>query len=177
MLQNLTKQAEEPSVIPQKKTRLANISTFSFQQHRIFCGEDCNLDYLCRKIEPKRDNKSLKQSLLDNNNNNNTDICIAPYGHNFRGDICDCRDDDWLSTVRLRNQGAISDLHAADARYHVTCQCSFRQQPSWIWPLYSKRSRVTRCHLATRCHPADSHYTGCANKKQFLRKNSLSQLL
>ena len=111
-----TKQAEEPSVIPQKKTRRANTSTFSFQQHCIFCREDCNLErdrknparwkpaYLCREIEPKSDNKSLKQSLLD---------------------ICDCRDDDWASTVRLRIQGAISDLHAADARYHVTCRCSF----------------------------------------------------
>ena len=28
-----------------------------------------------------------------------------------------------------------------------------RRRPSSIWPLYSKRSRVTRCH------PADSHYT------------------
>lgn len=111
-----TKQVEEPSVIPQKKTRLSNVSTFSFQQHCIFCGEDCNLErdaknparwkpaYLCREIEPKKDNKSLKQSLLD---------------------ICDCRDDEWASTVRLRIQGAISDLHAADARYHVACRCSF----------------------------------------------------
>ena len=99
-------------MIPQKKTRRANTSTFSFQQHCILCGEDCNLEgdpknptrwkpaYLCREIEPKGDNKSLKQSLLD---------------------ICDCRDDDCASTVRLR----ISDLHAADARYHVTCRYSF----------------------------------------------------
>jgi len=36
--------AEEPAVIPQKKTRRANTSTFSFQQHCIFCGEDCNLE-------------------------------------------------------------------------------------------------------------------------------------
>ena len=36
--------AEEPAVIPQKKTRRANTSTFSFQQHCIFCGKDYNLE-------------------------------------------------------------------------------------------------------------------------------------
>ena len=60
--------------------------------------------YLCREIEPKGDNKSLKKSLLD---------------------ICDCIDDDCTSTVRLHIQGTISELHAADARYHVTCWCSY----------------------------------------------------
>ena len=64
--------------------------------------------YLCREIERKGD-KSLKQYLLE---------------------ACDYRDDEWATTVRVRIQGAISDLHAADARYHVSCRCKFTAQRS-----------------------------------------------
>ena len=38
---------------------------------------------------------------------------------------CSVRNDNWADQVRLRVQDAISDLHAADARYHVNCKSSF----------------------------------------------------
>ena len=40
-------------------------------------------------------------------------------------DTCEKRDDDVANKVRVRIQGAISDLHAADARYHKDCKDSF----------------------------------------------------
>ena len=39
--------------------------------------------------------------------------------------MCDLRGDEWAGAVKTRIHGAISDLHAADARYHVSCRCKF----------------------------------------------------
>ncbi len=39
--------------------------------------------------------------------------------------VCDLRNDEWASRVKIRIQGAVSDLHAADARYHEDCKSSF----------------------------------------------------
>lgn len=108
--------AEGPSVITPKRTILSCASTFSFQDHCLFCGANCYLEknaknparwnpaYLFREVEPKGGNKSLKQSILD---------------------VCDLRGDEWASAVKTRIHGVISDLHAADARYHVSCRCKF----------------------------------------------------
>jgi len=63
-------------------------------------------------------------------------------------DICDCRDDDWASIVSLRIQGAISDLHAADARYHVTCRCSFT----------GSRAVATAAHSQTTFESVDAAF-------------------
>ena len=35
------------------------------------------------------------------------------------------RNDQWANHVKIRIQGAVSDLHAADARYHEDCKSSF----------------------------------------------------
>ena len=40
-------------------------------------------------------------------------------------DICAQRGDNWASQVLVRVQGAVSDLHAADARYHHDCMARF----------------------------------------------------
>ncbi len=39
--------------------------------------------------------------------------------------ICELRNDEWAGLVKTRIQGALSDLHAADARYHENCKSSF----------------------------------------------------
>ena len=39
--------------------------------------------------------------------------------------ICDQRNDLQADEVRLRVQGAVSDLHAADAQYHYDCYNTF----------------------------------------------------
>ena len=40
-------------------------------------------------------------------------------------EICGRRKDAWAGQVEVRLQGAISDLHAAEARYRESCRKSF----------------------------------------------------
>ena len=44
--------------------------------------------------------------------------------------ICDKRKDDTSEAVRVRLEGATSDLHAANGRYHVNCYKSFTNERS-----------------------------------------------
>lgn len=79
----------------------------------MFCGEECRLTkdkknpsrwkpaYQFRKVE---EGKKLKDTILD---------------------ICNERKDEWSEQIRVRMSAVISDLHAADARYHVTCWSNF----------------------------------------------------
>ena len=41
------------------------------------------------------------------------------------------RDDQWAQDVRLRIDGAVSDLHAAEARYHKYCMATFFNNRSY----------------------------------------------
>ena len=43
-------------------------------------------------------------------------------------DVCDQRNDELAHQVYIRVQGAVSDLHAADAQYHKDCHDSFMGQ-------------------------------------------------
>ena len=43
----------------------------------------------------------------------------------FATQICDKQQDELIESARDRLEGAASDLHAADARYHVQCYKSF----------------------------------------------------
>ena len=38
---------------------------------------------------------------------------------------CELRSDHWVNLVALRIRGAVSDLHASDARYHKDCLSRF----------------------------------------------------
>ena len=40
-------------------------------------------------------------------------------------ETCDIRADRWADEVRVRVEGCLSDLHAADARYHNDCKRKF----------------------------------------------------
>ena len=59
---------------------------------------------LCRTADASPGKKSFKESILK---------------------VCDQRKDHVAEQVRFRVEGALSDLHAADARYHVDCMTSF----------------------------------------------------
>ena len=39
--------------------------------------------------------------------------------------VCQTRGDKWVEEIRVRLHGAVSDLHAADARYHDDCKLNF----------------------------------------------------
>ena len=45
-------------------------------------------------------------------------------------EVCTQRNDDIANQVRVRIEGALSDLHAADARYHGNCMTSFMSHNS-----------------------------------------------
>ena len=60
--------------------------------------------FICREIGTDSGKASLKQSILS---------------------TCNKRNDVWAEQVRRRVEGALSDLHAADARYHVDCKAKF----------------------------------------------------
>lgn len=117
----MKRQKHSTGPIPSKKTRQSTSASFNFQQHCIFCGELCNLKrdskhpdrwrdaYLCREIEEKGRKTSFKAAIIQ---------------------ACNVRSDNWAADVRLRVEGAISDFHAADARYHVDCKSRFMSPKS-----------------------------------------------
>ena len=59
---------------------------------------------LCRTASQGSATKTFKQNILEK---------------------CDIRNDEWSAQVRLCVEGALSDLHAADGRYHVDCMTNF----------------------------------------------------
>lgn len=110
---SLSKSSEEPSAA--KHLRRSGSPYFSFRQHCLFCGEEClDIDpkhpdrwrrvVLCRTAVRGEERKTFKDTLLD---------------------VCRSRHDDWGREVELRLAGPVSDLHAADARYHADCYKKF----------------------------------------------------
>jgi hypothetical protein len=107
---------DEAETAPRKLPRRSEIQKFSFLEHCIFCGDVCQVRkepknpsrwkpaYLCRQVDRSGNKMSLKEEI------------IAKCGE---------RNDHWGAHVRIRVGGAISDLHAADARYHVVCRTNF----------------------------------------------------
>jgi len=104
------------SYIPPKTRRRSSLPGFIFKEHCLFCGETCVFEkdpknpkrwrpaYSCREIGGAGGKKSLKQTILE---------------------ACKRRQDELSDVVRQRVDSALSDLHAADARYHVDCRNSF----------------------------------------------------
>ncbi len=112
-----------------KRSRRSELSSFDFKQHCLFCGEICSISpdprhpdrwrkaRLCRTAE-RAGNKTFKEVILD---------------------VCKTRKDEWARKVEILIQAAVSDLHAADDRYHENCRTSFM----------AKRSIESACSSAT----------------------------
>ena len=108
--------ADESPCMPSRKKRRSDASPFRFKEHCIFCGEICNLQKdkkhpdrwqkaaLCQTAYAAAGRQSFKESILH---------------------VCSERNDAMAGEVRTRVEGALSDLHAADARYHVNCMTCF----------------------------------------------------
>ena len=104
------KKYTEARLPPLKKLR-HSIAPFDLFTQCLYCSENCVLEkdpkhpdrwkpaYLCRSTLSKRDGNmvSYKQNILDK---------------------CSERGDQWAEDVCLCIEGAVSDLHAAEARYH-----------------------------------------------------------
>ena len=119
---------ETDSSPPPKKLRSFVGPTFNYLKLCMFCGESCDVEkdtkhpgrweknpgVLCRTADRGKDKygrqrKEFKEVLLE---------------------VCDRRDDILADTVRIRLQGATSDLHAADGRYHKNCYSDFVSERS-----------------------------------------------
>ena len=142
-IQKAVRDQSEPNVfesishpILPKRARRSEVQKFVFRDHCIFCGEKCNVNrdpkhpnrwrpaYVCRQVEVSDGSKTLKEEILD--------ICVK-------------RKDKQAECVRVRIEGAVSDLHAADARYHVDCKSNFMSQRS-----------VTSASISTSAISSDS---------------------
>ena len=98
--------ADESPCMPSRKKRRSDASPFRFKEHCIFCGEICNLQKdkkhpdrwqkaaLCQTAYAAAGRQSFKESILH---------------------VCSERNDAMAGEVRTRVEGALSDLHAADA--------------------------------------------------------------
>lgn len=101
---------------PTKRARRSELPAFDFREHCFFCGEACIMDpdprhpdrwriaRLCLTADRGPQLTTFKQAILD---------------------ICSKRKDDWAKQVEIRLQGSVSDLHAADGRYHEDCKSKF----------------------------------------------------
>ena len=99
---------------PLKRARRSD-SNFDFKQQCFYCGEACALtpsktnssrwrrSYLCRTAD-RGTTKTFKETVME---------------------ICRQRNDKWAQEVQVRLEGAVSDLHAADAHYHDGCRKKF----------------------------------------------------
>ena len=110
-LANKRKLESIPCDANKRKTR-SSISEFNFLANCFICGTECNVErdkkhpdrweknkaYLCKTAERGKGNLTFKESLLN---------------------ICTERGDELANEVQIRFAGATSDLHAAEARYHV----------------------------------------------------------
>jgi len=94
-----------------KCRRRSEVVNFSFLLHCIFCGQKCDTEK-CLK-NPSRWRKAY--------------VCRTGDDVDFKDAIlrtCAKRNDKHAEDVRLRVEGSIIDLHAAEARYHVDCRAS-----------------------------------------------------
>jgi len=108
-----------------KSLRSSTEGIFNFREHCLFCGEECQIRrsrknpnrwreaYLCRTAD-REGQISFKESILRQTKK---------------------RNDYWGNDVEFRTNCAVSDLHAADARYHKDCMSKFLSNyPHFIYP-------------------------------------------
>ena len=98
-----------------KRARRSEQLKFLFLQHCLFCGEKSDVvkdpkhpgrwrpAYSCREGETFG-NKGLREATLE---------------------ACEVRKDTQSEQIRVRMGGVLTDLHAADVRYHVDCKATF----------------------------------------------------
>jgi len=109
--------AEKVDVPTEKKSRRSETaSVFAFREDCLFCGMECVMD-----VDPKNPSRWRKVVLCRTANR-------GPHQKSFKDtilEVCEQRKDEQSQQVKLRVIGALSDLHAADARYHKDCRDSF----------------------------------------------------
>ena len=101
---------------PKTRRQSSDNGKFDIRRDCLFCGEKCELQkdsknpsrwrtaYKFRQILSPDKKTTLKESILE---------------------TCDVQNDHSAEQVRLRIDGIVSDLTAAEARYHTDCRTSF----------------------------------------------------
>ena len=105
---------EALNMLNPKRARRSVTARFEFQKNCLICGEECSLDPDPRN--PSRWKRVVRCRTADQGKHDFKQVLL---------DICRQRDDDQAEQVRLRLEGAVSDLHAADAIYHKQCYSGF----------------------------------------------------
>ena len=98
-------------VVAPKRSRRSGSTDFNFKEHCLFCGEIC-VPLPSSSRHPDRWRKVIQCRTADD----------------FKQKIlrtCDVRNDCQAEEVRVRVNGAVSDLHAADGQYHDDCYKQF----------------------------------------------------
>ena len=113
-LQRQRKSTEEPDI---KRSRRSAITPFKFKEHCLICGEHCSSEPDSKNPERWRRVVQCRTADRGHNQDSLKDVILK---------ACDMRNDDWAQQVRIRVEGAVSDLHAADAQYHKDCMSTFR---------------------------------------------------
>ena len=105
--QKRTNSDHRPSDAPPPKLR-SDHSAFRFKQHCLICGEAC--------IPKDRKNPERWRKVVTCRTKEKKDDLLA---------VCSKRCDQLAEAVRVRINGTVSDLHAADAQYHYDCHQMF----------------------------------------------------
>ena len=98
----------------QKRQCRSDLRHFDFKTQCLFCG-----NIIC-KPDTKHPHRNIRVVLCK--------TADSPNHKNFKTvimDTCRARRDQWANEILVRVQGAVSDLHAADARYHYDCRTKF----------------------------------------------------
>ena len=109
------RQTEESSNDSEKKrSRRSTEIKFDFKKDCLFCGEHC------QDKDPKNPNRWKEFYIVRSIYTKGW----VPF-KDFILSICTIRNDAWSVGVRFRVDTAVSDLHAADARYRQYCKTKF----------------------------------------------------
>ena len=110
-LSSTIKNTSDIEVAAPKKARRSESTSFCFKENCLFCGErcvplpsDCRNPARWRRVTQCRTARNFKQNIIQ---------------------VCDSRGDSLSDSVRVRVNGALSDLHEADGQYHRYCYKSF----------------------------------------------------
>ena len=101
---------------PTKKRLRRSAEHFDFKKHCLYCGEACNVEK-----DPKNPSRWRPSFLVRSTHSEHE---RQPYSDYILSKCCQ-RSDEWSEQVKLRIQGAVSDLHAVEGRYHVDCRNRF----------------------------------------------------
>lgn len=124
---------------PVKRTRRSDVEKFEFRENCLYCGENCAL-----KPDPKNP-KRWRKALLCR-------TADRPGRQTFKETVleaCESRNDDWAKQVEVRLLGAVSDLHAADARYHDDCRKIFMNPRSVEYASREHSDKIDHAFEAT----------------------------